>query len=95
MYVEMTLAQAEKYLKKSKNKKVLVSVQNLGEDSIQEFSPRLKEECLEIMRQAETLARCCGEIVDSLNAFSVKQNIRHIKKEGQLATILLDTVKKD
>lgn len=89
MYIEMTLEEAERYLKKSKNKKVLVAIQNLEEDSIKEFTPHLKEDCLEIMRRAETLARCCGDMVDTLNAFSERQNLRKIKRRGNLTTILI------
>lgn len=89
MYIEMTLEEAERYLKRSKNKKVLVAVQNLAEDGVQEFSPKLKDECLEIIRKAETLAKCCDDMVDTLNAFSKKQNLRKIKKEGTLTTMLI------
>jgi len=89
MYIEMTLDEAERYLKKSKNKKVLVALQNLEENSVQEFSPKLKEDCLEMIRKAETFAKCCGDMVDTLNAFSKKQNLKKIRREGSLITVLI------
>lgn len=89
MYIEMTLEEAERYLKKSKNKKVLVAVQNLEEDSVQEFLPKPKADCLDLIRKAKTLAQCCDDVVNSLNAFSKKQNLKKIKREGSLTTILI------
>lgn len=90
MYLEMTLEEAEKCLKNSKHKKVLVSVQNLEKEDIQEFSPRLKEDCLEIIRGSETIAKCYGDIVDSINAFSEKQNLPNVRRKGNLSTILIN-----
>lgn len=92
MYIEMTLEEAERFLKKSKNKKVLVAVQNLEEDGVQEFTPRLKEDCMDIIRMAETLAQCSGDVVNSINAFSEKQNLERIKNKGVLSTILINVV---
>lgn len=92
MYIEMTLEDAEKFLKNSKNKKVLVAVQNLEEDGVQEFTPRLKEDCLGILRMAATLAQCSGDVVNSINAFSEKQNLKRIKNKGVLSTILINVV---
>lgn len=90
MYVEMTLEEAEKYLKNSKYKKVLVSIQNLEENDVQKFTPRLKEECLEIIRRSRTFVKCGVGREDAINAFSEKQNIFKIKNKGSLSTFLLN-----
>lgn len=90
-YVEMTVEEAEIYLRKSKGKKVLVAISNLeDEKDIQNFVPRLKEECIEIINKAEVVAKSCGEIINSLNAFSEKQNLFKIDKRGHLSTFLIE-----
>lgn len=92
MYIEMTLEEAEKFLKNSKNKKVLVSIQNLERDEVQDFTPKRKEDCLEIIRMAATIAQCSGDVVNSINAFSERQNLERIKSRGLLSTILINVV---
>lgn len=95
MYIEMSLEEAEKLLKNSKHKKVLVSVQSLEEDEVKEFSPRLKEDCLKIIKESETIAKCSGDIVDSIKAFSEKQNIFEIKRKGNMSTFLINSKSSD
>lgn len=89
MYIELSVDEAIKLLQKSKYKKVLVAISDLEKDDIQAFHPILKEKCIDIIYQSKTLAKCCGDMVDTLNAFSERQNLRKIKRRGNLTTILI------
>lgn len=91
-YIEMTTDEAIEVLKNSKGKKVLVAVQDLKNDEPALFLPRLKSDCLLMIKEAETIASACDEFVNQLRLFSERQrDILNIVPVGQQSTILLRT----
>ncbi|MDE7309850.1 MAG: hypothetical protein K2N61_14545 [Lachnospiraceae bacterium] len=54
-YVEMSTDEAIEVLKKSKGKKVLVAVQDLEKAEDVLFYPRLKMDCMDMVKEAGTI----------------------------------------
>uniref|UniRef100_UPI0004B02671 hypothetical protein n=1 Tax=Clostridium sp. 12(A) TaxID=1163671 RepID=UPI0004B02671 len=89
-YVEMTIEEANEYYKGTKGKTVLVAVQDLEKDDVVEFTKRNKDECVNIINEAETIARVYDDFINQLRVFTEKQSdIRNIVPRGKLSTILL------
>lgn len=89
-YVEMTAEEAIEVLKKSKGKKVLVAIQDLKTEKPVSFYPRLKSDCLLMIKEAETISSACDDFVRQLRLFSEKQrDLMNIVPEGLQRTILL------
>jgi len=91
-YIEMTTDEAIKVLKRSKGKKVLVAIQDLQNDEPASFYPKLKSDCLLMIKEAETISSACDDFVRQLRLFSEKQrDLMNIIPEGLQKTILLKT----
>lgn len=89
-YIEMTTDEAIEVLKKSKGRKVLVAIQDLQNDTPVSFSPKLKSDCLLMIKEAETISSACDDFVKQLRLFSEKQrDLMNIIPEGIQKTILL------
>jgi len=89
-YVGMTTEEAIEVLKKSKGKKVLVAVQDLKTEEEALFYPRLKMDCVSMIREAETISSACDNFVKQLRLFTEKQlDLMNIRPEGLQKTILL------
>lgn len=91
-YIELTIDEAEKFLKNLKTDKFLVVIKNLENenDDIQKFSKKLKSDCLKTIKESETIAKSFGEITDCLNLFSESQDLKNIKPKGILSIILVN-----
>lgn len=91
MCIEMTVEEAIQVLQRVKGKKIMVSIVDLEANDNQGFSPIIKEKCIDIIRQAETILRFCEqcEWVQTINAYSVKQNIKKIERKGKVSTFLI------
>lgn len=89
-YVEMTTEEAIEVLKKSKGKKVLVTIQDLSNDEPTLFYPKLKSDCMMMIKEAETISSACDDFVKQLRLFSEKQkDLMNIMPVGLQRTILL------
>lgn len=89
-YIEMTVEEAIEVLKKSKGKKVLVAVQDLRIEEPALFHPKLKSDCLLMVREAETILSACDDFVKQLRLFNEKQrDLINIVPNGLQKTILL------
>ncbi len=89
-YIEVSTDEAIELLKKSKGKKVLVAVQDLRTEETALFYPKLKTDCLLMIREAETISSTCDDFVRQLKLFSEKQrDIMNIIPKGVQKTILL------
>lgn len=89
-YVEMSTDEAIEMLRKSKGKKVLVAVQDLKMDEPALFYPKTKADCLLMIKEAETIASACDDLVRQLKLFSEKQrDLMNVLPEGFQRTILL------
>lgn len=89
-YIEMTTEEAIEFLKKSKGKKVLVATQDLESDEPALFCPYLKQDCFNMINEAETVASLCDDFVKQLRIFTEKQkDLRNIRMVGMQKTILL------
>lgn len=90
-YIEMTTEEAIEVLKKSKGKKVLVTIQDLennNEDIV--FCPKLKEECENMILEAKTISSACDDFVKKLDLFTEKQkDLMNIQAHGFQQTILI------
>ena len=87
--IEITEEEATKLIKESKGNKIPVSICNLEENCVESFLPIFKETCIDMSKQAETVARRCDELVQTIDAYSTKQNIKKIQREGKVSTFLL------
>ncbi|WP_313069886.1 hypothetical protein [Lacrimispora sp.] len=89
-YIEMTIEEANEYYRGTKGKTVLVAVQDLEKDDVVEFTKRNKDDCVNIICEAETIARVYDDFINQLRVFTEKQSdIRNIMPRGKLSTILL------
>lgn len=88
-YVEMTTDEAIDVLRKSKGKKVLVAIQDLESEEDAIFCQKLKSDCEEMIREAETISSMCDDFVKKLDVFTVKQNLMNIQPHGLQKTILI------
>ena len=89
-YIEMSTDEAIEILKKSKGKKVLISLFDLESEGVSEFISKSKNECFAMITAANTIAAACDDFVKSVNLFSEKQvNFPEIERRGILRTILL------
>lgn len=89
-YIEMTVEEAIKVLQKSKGKKVLVAIQNLENDNVTPFFPKLKSDCFLMIKEAETISSANDEFVRQLRLFTEKQrDLLNIDKIGLQKIILL------
>ena len=88
-YIEMTADEAIEVLRNSKDKKVLVAIQDLESDEPALFYQRLKIECESMIAEAKTVSSMCDGFVKQLNAFTEKQNIYNIEPHGIQKTILI------
>lgn len=98
MCIEMTVEEAIQVLQRVKGKKIMVSIVDLEANDNQGFSPIIKEKCIDIIKQAETILRICEQcedvkefdkLVQTINAYSVKQNIKKIERKGKVSTFLI------
>ena len=89
---EETIEGAIELLRKSKGKKVMISVENLEcEDVNVAFVAKFKNECEEIIQEAGTVASVCDDFIKQLKIFTEKQkDLTHIEPHGYLKTILLN-----
>ena len=87
--IEITEEEATKLIKESRGNKIPVSICNLEENCVESFLPILKETCIDMIKQAETVARRCDELVQTIDAYSTKQNIKKIEKKGKVSTFLI------
>lgn len=86
-YVEMTIDEAVKYCK---GKKVLVAEQDLEKDEVVEFHRKTYQECTEIIKESETIAKICDDFINQLRVFSEKQkDLVNIRPIGKMSTILV------
>lgn len=88
MYIEMTMEEAAKHLKKDAT--VFVAVSDLeNPNHCDSFEKRKFGECKNIIEEAETIAKLCDELTCQLRCYSVKQPdiINYIPK-GKMSTIL-------
>lgn len=89
-YVEMTTDEAIEVLKRAKGKRVLVAIQDLETDAPGLFYPKLKSDCLLMIKEAETIASACDDLVNQLKLYSNKQrDLINIVPIGLQKTILL------
>lgn len=76
----MTIEEVNEYYRGTKEKTVLVAVQDLEKDDVVEFTKRNKDE----------IARVSDNFINQLRVFTEKQSdIRNILPRGKLSTILL------
>lgn len=89
MIVEISEEEAVKLIKKQKGSKIMFSIVNLEANDCQNFNPIQKDKCFDLIATAETLSKNCDNFVSTINAYSVKQNIKKIKRKGKLITFLI------
>lgn len=89
-YLEMTIEEALEYSRGNKAQVVLVAVKDLEKsEEITEFIRKSKNECEEIIRNAETIAKLHDEFISQLKVFTRKQiDLKNIKPYGRESTIL-------
>ncbi len=89
-YIEMTIEEALQYSRGNKAQVVLVAVRDLEQDSeITNFVRKSKNECEDIIRNAETIARSYDEFISQLKVFTKKQiSLKDIRPYGKESTIL-------
>lgn len=88
-FIEMTIEEALEYNRGDKSKIVFVAIQDLEKNEVPIFMQKDKNECENIIRRAETIARVCDDFVNQLRVFSKKQvDIKNIEPHGRLSTIL-------
>ena len=92
-YIEMTIEEALEYSRGNKSQVVLVAVRDLEKnEEISEFIRKSKNECEDIIRNAETIARTYDEFISQLKVFTRKQiDLKNIKPHGKESTILYHT----
>lgn len=92
-YIEMTIEEALQYSRGNKAQVVLVAVRDLEQDSeITNFVRKSKNECEDIIRNAETIARSYDEFISQLKVFTKKQiSLKDIRPYGKESTILYHT----
>lgn len=89
-YIEMTTDEAIEFLRQSKDKKVLVAIQDLESDEPAFFYQRLKVECESMIFEAKTISSICDDFVKKLDVFTEKQkDLMNIEPHGLQKTILL------
>lgn len=88
-YIEMSIEDAIALSKKNKHMKVLVAVNDLECCDVSVFVKKTKDECANIIREAQTVARVCDDLIESLRCFSEKQDLRKINPVGKMSTILI------
>ena len=87
-YVEMTIEEAMKRC--NKNKKVLVAIQDLEDDSVDTvFVQKERSEYQSMFEDVKTVASACDDFVKQLRLFTEKQNIFNIEPKGIQKIILL------
>ena len=87
-YVEMTIEEAMKRC--NKNKKVLVAIQDLEDDSVDTvFIQKERGEYQSMFEDVKTVASACDDFVKQLRLFTEKQNIFNIEPKGIQKIILL------
>ena len=87
-YVEMTIEEAMKRC--NKNKKVLVAIQDLEDDSVDTvFIHKERSEYQSMFEDVKTVASACDDFVKQLRLFTEKQNIFNIEPKGIQKIILL------
>ncbi len=88
-YIEMTIEEALQYSRGNKAQVVLVAVRDLEQDSeITNFVRKSKNECEDIIRNAETIARSYDEFISHLKVFTKKQiSLKDIRPYGKESTI--------
>ena len=87
-YVEMTIEEAMKRC--NKNKKVLVAIQDLEDDSVDTvFIQKERSEYQSMFEDVKTVASACDDFVKQLRLFTEKQNIFNIEPKGIQKIILL------
>lgn len=89
--VEVTIEDALKLCKGNTQQKVLVAVMDLEDQcgGIASFHAKDKTECKRIIRESETVAEMRDEIVNGLQCFSEKQDLKRIEPRGISHTILI------
>lgn len=89
-YVEMTTEEAIEVLRNSKGKKVLVAIQDLENNDDAIFYQKLKSDCENMVREAQTVASFCDDFVKKLDLFTEKQrDLFNIRPNGIRSTIVL------
>ena len=87
-YVEMTIEEAMKRC--NKNKKVLVAIQDLEDDSVDTvFVQKERSEYQSMFEDVKTVTSACDDFVKQLRLFTEKQNIYNIEPRGIQKIILL------
>ena len=87
-YIEMTIEEAMKRC--NKNKKVLVAIQDLEDDSVDTvFIQKERSEYQSMFEDVKTVASACDDFVKQLRLFTEKQNIFNIEPKGIQKIILL------
>ena len=87
-YVEMTIEEAMKRC--NKNKKILVAIQDLEDDSVDTvFVQKERSEYQSMFEDVKTVASACDDFVKQLRLFTEKQNIFNIEPKGIQKIILL------
>ena len=87
-YVEMTIEEAMKRC--NKNKKVLVAIQDLEDDSVDTvFIQKERSEYQSVFEDVKTVASACDDFVKQLKLFTEKQNIFNVEPKGIQKIILL------
>lgn len=90
-YVEVTIDQALALNRGNGKSKVLVAINDLEEDQVIAFVQKTKDECENIIKDAQTLVHNCDDLMDSLMCYSKRQeNIKSIRPVGVLSTILME-----
>lgn len=91
--VEMTIEEALMYSRGNKNEKVLVAVYDLEDCyGLASFQKKDRNECENIIRKAKTIAKECDDLINSLQCFSQKQDLKAIRPAGTMATILYNDI---
>ena len=85
---KMTIEEAMKRC--NKNKKVLVAIQDLEDDSVDTvFIQKERSEYQSMFEDVKTVASACDDFVKQLRLFTEKQNIFNIEQKGIQKIILL------
>ena len=87
-YIEITIEEAIKKCKK--NAKILVAVQDLGDDDVDVvFVQKKGTDCQEIFEDIKTVASLSDNLVKQLDLFTEKQDIRNIRPYGTKRIVML------
>lgn len=87
-YIEMSLDEAIKTCKKSA--RILVAEQDLNEKNVDiVFVQRKGKDCEDVFEDIKTVASMSDDLVEQLDLFTEKQDIRNIRPYGTRRIVIL------